>query len=548
MSHKQETCHHFAFIHMLNRLPYELFRRIIRDMDDGFSSPLIPPGPEIFLPPTTASHVCRSWRAALLSDPSMWTCLRIPQMKPQQVTEFLHRSVHAPLNVFVETTEYRHDTTLQLLEVYQEETIPSVFKEINRFKRLQINVSMQIHHSFRTLAHEVIWSLNQPAPMLQKFYMNVELHHQAEIFESRNFNRFLENVPNLKHILRQVSEDFHQLSSFPCFRNLYSLNLRLRRRIVIPCDIFLDILESSPSLRTLEIRPTREQPAFIPPGSADRRVVLPHLRSLALKDFSNVDLTNLVLGHVFFPRNVNYYIRCLDFQQKISQTGSLMNFIAQQQLTYLQMYFYRWDNVHLYFHEQHPKPHADTFSTSDDGSHEPSDSLHNLLQMFKLSDITCLNLQYISMLTSTPTRLVNTFPLLVNLKIFQIHYDFWDALRSDGAVIPASILMLILPLPLASWIRDGCPSNCYNGIQDDTLLTQCPCPLLHTLDIGVKREWTTLDKTYAILLKACSDIRRRAGHPLEVIMIRCLESNLTDDAAAILQSCPDFPVTILKEN
>lgn len=464
-------------------------------------------------------------------------------MKPQQIKEMLYRSDHAPLNVFIETTEYHHDTALHLLEVYREETLLSVFNEMNRFQRLQINVSMLIHRSFKALAYEVLWLLDQPAPMLQEFYLNAELHHLAELYEGRNFIQTLFSgiAPNLKHILRQVSDDLQSLSCSPCFRNLYSLQLRLRKRAVIHSDIFLDILESSPFLHTLEIRLARENTTIIPPESAARRVALPHLQSLSLKDFSDVGLANLVLGHLIFPQNVNYHIRCVNFQRKISQTALLMQFIAQQRLAHLQMSFFRCGIVYLTFHEQHLAPHADTFSIKDEVSPEIEESLHNLLWIFKLSDITSLTLHFVVESTNTPTRLIDTFPLLINLKFLQIRYDFWDALRDT--VIPASILMLILPPPFASWCRDGGPND-----RDRDAPPACPCPSLRTLDISIKRDCMKLNEAYATVLQACSNFRLKIGYPLEAITIHCPELSLTEEAAALLQPSQDLPITVLKEN
>lgn len=120
------------------RFPYDVLREIVLHAHIY----TFKPGrddPNILLqlpsPPIVASHVCRSWRYSLLSDTSMWTCLLIPQMKPDGILELLRRSGSAPLNVFLKlehSRELEHENVSHMLF--------SLFQQIHRFRLLYVYV------------------------------------------------------------------------------------------------------------------------------------------------------------------------------------------------------------------------------------------------------------------------------------------------------------------------------------------------------------------------------------------------------------------------
>lgn len=150
---------------MLDRVPYELFREIVKFsyVKDSYITSF--DFDETVLPPIKATHVCRSWRAALLSDAALWSCIK-PKITPtysQELKEILSRSRTAPLTVLI---EHKYELRNAWLIVELETTLSVVAQEMYRCRQLQIIVTKQ-------LAPFISRFFNRPAPMLRSFYLEV---------------------------------------------------------------------------------------------------------------------------------------------------------------------------------------------------------------------------------------------------------------------------------------------------------------------------------------------------------------------------------------
>lgn len=235
---------------MLDRLLNEIIREIIQYAYTDrllFQIPVLSP---CHLPPFVASQVCRTWRHALLSDPTMWTCIRIPQMKPDGVKEMLHRSARAPLHVFVDTGCYYRVISCMVF-AHLPGTLRLIFEHIGRFRTLHIELFKTHISSVAGLVGQVLPYLSRPAPLLRSFYLRVQ---GGELFEDEAFVQtlFSGHPPNLQHVYRRISAGFDEVLRSPLFRNLSSLHFDLEAEKKLHFDSVLDILELSPVLKTFE--------------------------------------------------------------------------------------------------------------------------------------------------------------------------------------------------------------------------------------------------------------------------------------------------------
>lgn len=228
----------------IQRIPYDILREILLYDEEyapsmGFDEPSF--DIKVLEPPITASHVCRSWRHALLSDSTMWTGLVIHTMKPDGIMELLRRSGSASLTVLLQLNWVcelgdRSETLIMLF---------TLFKQIHRFNVLRVQLDLlgnqQLPFSavFDVSVELIMVSFQQPAPRLQTFsfsYGHLENSTYNPKFAAIA-NLFSGNAPNLKRVHHRLSREFRK----PCSDAFNNISDFISRRLVV-CTLFLSLI------------------------------------------------------------------------------------------------------------------------------------------------------------------------------------------------------------------------------------------------------------------------------------------------------------------
>lgn len=296
---------------MLDRVPYELFREIVKFSYVKDSSITSFDFDETVLPPIKATHVCRSWRAALLSDAALWSCIK-PKVTPsysQELKEILSRSRTAPLTVLI---EHKYELRNAWLIVELEITLSVVAQEMYRCRQLQIIVTKQ-------LAPFISRFFNRSAPMLRTFYLEVvgddgSLAQRGMLKGIYGVLFSGEALPRLQHVHLQVAAGLNDLQ-LSLLVDLTTLRLRFVSSATIDGDILLGIFQSSPRLRVLDIElsPFRKPKIVWSTTYCDHQIPMPYLRELSLRGSCSIDIVDFVLGHLTFPtKDVKFNIMCDD--------------------------------------------------------------------------------------------------------------------------------------------------------------------------------------------------------------------------------------------
>lgn len=322
----------------LERFPREIFKEIMH-YTFGYTLELFEEANftiEVLPPPILASHVCRSWRRALLSDPTMWTCIIFPEMSLELVLELLRRSGTSLLNVFLSVDddyapEMSYDVMKNLLSV--------LFQHIHRFRLLRVEIDVwergplpSPSDSMVVMAQLAVSYLQQPAPNLQtlSFWYNYLENDTDPSPDYTVINKlFAGDAPLLKRLHHRLSRDFEELYS-PVFHNLSELRLN------VPSDLkfnrLLDFLEASPRLKMLLLDvkwdPDDTVLAYLEQPS-DRKVELPFLMKLVLEADFRVGLTELFLRHVILPSNIRWQITSLH-DHDFGSSPSVSQFLSQR--------------------------------------------------------------------------------------------------------------------------------------------------------------------------------------------------------------------------
>lgn len=207
---------------------------------------------EVLAPPIIASHVCRSWRRALLSDATMWTCIVFPDMNPEWIVELLRRSDSSLLNVFLSAEkrdEWNYDES--------ESVLTAIFQHIHRFKflRVQVNVWEQgplppPSDSELVLAQLAVSYLQRPAPKLQTlsfWYNYLDWYDYLDNVPDSTPDYavikklFSGDAPRLKRMHHRLSRNLMELDC-PLFHNLSEMRLTLLFNLNF--SRFLDLLST----------------------------------------------------------------------------------------------------------------------------------------------------------------------------------------------------------------------------------------------------------------------------------------------------------------
>lgn len=486
---------------------------------------------EISYPPIGASHVCRSWREALLSDPTMWTCIVVPKIDKGQTEEFLLRSGSASLNVFVDK--------IGELDTH---ALASVMQEIHRFRVLEVDILGS--RGVRTV-HQTLSSLEHPAPRLEYLAFHV---YALRFLEDQAFPRtlFSGNTPNLRHVYLYLLEGFQRYFSSPLFQNLSEIQLQICHTTLVSSDAFFDAFEQCPHLRILGIHATCHKPTASLSTLSRRQVHLPHLQRLSLQAFyvePAFVAANFVFQSLIFPLdNLEFDIRIHGFHPERFGVESLSQLLVQQRYTQLSLEFTTKDTVDVLFSD--PKNDR-SFATKYDINQNTVDSLIDFLRMFVLSDITYLYLGYAPF---NATMLMDLFSSLKKLEHLHIDHgipsDFSDVSDSPQT---SFLMALMAHARMTSNPTTQFSSN--DGLHpsdaDGTML----CPSLNTLEIEVYPDDDfKLDESYAEMISNYADFRRQAGRSFKAIKVTIVKAMLGEEALVQLRSLEGFSFTDLTDD
>lgn len=523
---------------MLDLLSNKIIQRIIRYAYVYVPKPQVVDHSRCFqLPPVVASHVCRSWRNALLSDPDMWTCIIIPQMNPDIIKEMLHRSASATLDVFIDTS--RHDYA-SMVSAHLPNALSLLFKHIRRFETLHIKFLHTDVDPVALLVEQVFPYLSRPAPLLQSFLLYTE---KAWLFEDESFVQTLFSgcAPNLKYIRRSILTGFHEVLRSPLFQNLSGLTLVANDELYL--DQLLNVLDLSPELEIFEVRVPRIR-FLVPSRSSNRRVNLSNLKTLLLGITYDTWFLDLFVEHVTFPLINKCQITCEQLPyEDWSSAPSLRIFIRRYPIQRLILGSTKEGATVVFVSPFLKWPSRFQYMCSNASEH--MGSLLNLLYACDLS--------YITQFTMDPDISLNS-KMLRTLLASMVNLGFLDITRArlSGRLSPSlSVLTALIPLCVIQEADTDWESNSSSTGQTFRHGYIFPCAFLRKLTIDVVNaneeyypEQSKLGADYASMLRVCSDTRREHGYPLEKIIVRCAVNCLTDEAVAILEPQEGFPITL----
>lgn len=523
---------------MLPRIPYEIFREIIKLTADEYISPwtfgLDPLDPH--LPPIKATHVCRSWRTALLYDPTMWTCI-MPKFNGKDSTyvlDMLSRSGSAPLEVFIVQPPRRDpDDVISIL--------PLIFNEMHRFRKLRFFISTRVA---RVACH----LLKRPAPMLRKFHLNMSgfANPKRDSLREAYKDLFLGIAPvNLEHVHLQISAGLRDIRSVSLFKDLLRFHLSLVSETdkVIDGDVLLNILHSSPRLRILDILFPDARHSIVCSKSATYRASLPCLQELEVRGNCGVDILDYILGHLDFPADKIYFdINCRDSYPNVSDSTLLFHFLSQQRFTLLTLtpdFDLEEMNIEFFDPKELGAPSFRFYPQGEEGSafrtlynyrrpHMPFNALYNLIRELKLSDVKYMCLE---MVLSASGILTGLLPLLIHLQHLRVHHEhLGDGVPLNSMIIGFYLGALMPRVQSNPHINTDLEPNSEDHQRHVSL-----CPLLHTLELVFPRR-TKLDESFLDELARFCRIRKQAGYPLRSLAVFCEDSKLAESTDQWLQA------------
>ena len=258
----------------INRLPEDIFILIPRffkgEHGPGTLNPFPPNKPLIAM-----THVCRSWRTALLSTPSLWTQIDFSTPGSKQAEGFLGRS------------------GLQLIDVYRifdgadnnmKHFLSAVLGNVHRLRRLQIYSSIPWH------LERLFGRLLGPAPELEDLEIDVDADGDAKL-PSTIFDGQLPKLTRLS--LHRLDTDLRGFN----LPSLTWLNFSPMREISVR-DL-ISFFEQCPLLEFIHLslaKPYPDQPPIPPPNN---RVPLLELKELR---FNQTACVSGLIDHLILPK------------------------------------------------------------------------------------------------------------------------------------------------------------------------------------------------------------------------------------------------------
>lgn len=324
----------------IDRLPYDILRQIIFYtytnvvlLDEAHRT-----YESLLLPPVNASHVCRTWRRALIADRVMWTYISFPDMKLEGIMELLRRSGSLALNVCI-----------RLANWWKIEDSPSaqsmlftLFDHPHRFKLLRLRVTSPTYEISTPI--QFLSYIANPAPQLETFLFfhddNDDLTLEPLLVTGTLFYGY---APKLKYMHSQLFLHYHKRHS-TILHNLTELSLIIPYSFSLSADDVLDLLASSPKLKFiyLHMDTDRNRPLMLQHGPT-LNVALPELEKLNIEGY-HAHLIKLVLENVTFPSNVEWHFTACDTTSIDHMPNSLPQSLLKVPFTFLHLLFGREGN------------------------------------------------------------------------------------------------------------------------------------------------------------------------------------------------------------
>lgn len=517
-------------------VPYDILREIIYLSHQYIPKPEEIDEPELDLhlisPPIAASHVCRSWRYDLISDPFMWTCLSIPKIKPSGIIELLRRSASAPLNVFLAIKHpYGRD-------YYRVAALKALFQQIHRFRILHLQVNIWGSYRPRTpsvnqlevLIQTVLPYLRQPAPILETF----RFWHKSTSRLDQTYleTLFLNEAPNLKQIHYRPSFDFRE-SNCSLFRDLSELYITLPD-FSIELGQLLDFIGLSPRLKLLRLYSDGISSVAYQFPDSFREVNLPLLERLIIEVNCISELVDLILECVTFPECTNWHISVR--HQRHNDSPHLPELLSRAQFTTSQIAFNRYRGIDLTLkEEEHGPQYFNQFSRNKlmlmfDGLHHFAILWNTSNPYIELSRITSLDLWFETTAESSAFfKILHAMRSLKSLTLRQKtvgpYYDTDEpSISCLSALLPWKSI-INLEAGLTEQVHPALSSLSILSIEDDAPFadfissssspTTLPCPLLQELTVELSE---SLNKHHASMLRKLSDRRREEAHSLRILV------------------------------
>lgn len=434
----------------INRLPYDILREIIiytavfPDLYDDSLSHV-----QVVSPPIVASHICRSWRHALLSDPTMWTCISVPTMKPNFIMELLHRSGSSSLNVFIvlkrPRTNIREYNGVQTM-------LPHLFEQMGRFKSLYIRMLAPLGKYSKTLGKyydRILSYLPRPAPRLRMFFLWYRSPSQNP-GETSLDSLFSGDAPNLKSISHLLSSDLREINR-PLFHDLFELHLYLRYVPSLDYNRFFNFLELSPRLKLLHISMDSNK-GFVPVPSAfssTRQVSFPYLKMLVFEADRDLGLLNTVLETISLPMNAKFQIT---IQSLFESSSPMRQYLSQARFTSLTFRFFE-SRVTLSFEGDPASEYLNQFGgstfTCDLKMTELINDWNLLMEYTQPSNITRLNFDFV-WLPPYMSKLFEfkLFPIIIASAAMRNVESITILVPDDSKILPTLLFLSgLLPNP-----------------------------------------------------------------------------------------------------
>ena len=216
------------------------------------------------------THVCRSWRALLITHPSLWT--RLDCKNTDKTRVYIERSRSSPL----ELSLYNRGVT-----TFSKDAFLLVVPHIGRFKSLSADGREDL---FETLTPH----LSCPLPNLRELAIEI-YNDSAPVLEETLFNGDLS-------LLRSLTLD-GVVTDLPWkgLSKLTTFNLTLTVEGDPSITRLLDFFEGAYHLRDITLQHAMPTPSITPP---DRVVFLPSLKTLVLA----TDMAySILLDHLSIP-------------------------------------------------------------------------------------------------------------------------------------------------------------------------------------------------------------------------------------------------------
>ena len=275
----------------VNRLPNEVLSIAFRMMQPNLPSFLLLPSTGSRYDLRTSaweavSTVCRKWREASLSSPSLWSIIDSTSVNPYL---YLKRSCSVPLTLYAGISR----PVTNFSQVF----LHAVTASISRFKEVHLDIGKCSGIGNLTMFED-------PAPALESLTIATS---------GKRRQRFGHALPALFNgqtpKLRQLNVEHFTSWSGNHFADLTHLCLYNQHTTGRPTlSQFIDFIETCPRLQELALVAAGPTIDNVSSANEHRLVALDHLRELTIGRWSSSLMVSAFLSQLLLPRTVHMYL------------------------------------------------------------------------------------------------------------------------------------------------------------------------------------------------------------------------------------------------